>query len=391
MDTNKKNILHLIESLNMGGAQKIICQLASAVSEDGYNHSICSLLQSGPYEKIIRDEGIDLTVLHLKRRSIILFPLFVYDLFRLFKRLSNIVKKKQIDVLHAHLPDSSLIAIVIGWLTGTPVVLTVHNNFSLPSKRNAPFRDAVRTFVTNAVFKRADYIITVGNDIRDSLINVLGDKVTIKTVYNGIDYPRYSSSDGLDSLRFRQSLSVSSDAQLISMVGRLEKQKGHVYLIAAAAQLKEKYPDVVFLLVGEGGLREQLVAQAQYYKIEDNIRFLGNRDDVPAILRVSDLFVLSSIYEGIPLVILEAMAAGLPVVATNIAGSRELIESGVDGVLAESEDPEAIAQAIDSMLSDVGRSREMSVRAQIKVKERFTLQKMVSGTEDVYQEVLNAI
>jgi len=389
MNTNNKNILHLIESLNMGGAQKIIYQLASTVSEDGYNHSICSLLQSGPYEKIMRDEGIDLTVLNSKRRSIILFPLFVYDLFFLLKGLVNIVKKKQIDVLHAHLPDSSLIAIVIGWLTNTPVVLTVHNNFSLPSKRKAPLRDAVRTFVTNTIFKRADYIIAVGNDIRDSLFKVLGNKVAIKTVYNGVDYLRYANPEKLDSLQFRQSLSVSDDARLVSMIGRLEKQKGHVYLIDAVAQLKEKYPDVVFLLVGDGELKEQLVEQAQRLKIADNILFLGNRDDVPAVLGVSDLFVLPSIYEGIPLVILEAMAAGLPVVATNIAGTRELIKPGVDGVLAETENSEDIARAIDSVLSDVERSRRMSVLAQTKVKERFTLQQMVSGTEDIYREVLN--
>jgi len=390
MDTNKKNIFHLIESLNMGGAQKIIYQLASADSKNGYDHSICSLLQSGPYEKVMRDEGIDLVVLNAKRRSIILFPLFVYDLFCLLKRLVNIVKKKQIDILHAHLPDSSLIAIVIGWLTGTPVVLTIHNNFSLPSKRKAPLRDAVRTFVTNTVFKRADYIITVGNDIQDSLLKILGDKVTIKTVYNGVDYLRYSNPEKLDSLRFRQSLNVDDDARVIAMVGRLEKQKGHACLIDAAALLKGKYPDVVFLLVGDGELRDQLVEQAQRRKIIDNIVFLGNCDDVPAILGASDLFVLPSIYEGIPLVVLEAMAAGLPVIATDIAGTRELIESGVDGVLVATEDSEAIAHAIDDVLSDVGRSREMSVLAQIKVKERFTLQQMVSGTEDVYQEVLNA-
>ncbi len=375
----------------MGGAQKIIYQLASAVSEDGCNHSICSLLHSGPYEKVMRDEGIDLTVLNAKRRSIILFPLFVYDLFFLFKRLVNIVKKKQVDILHAHLPDSSLIAIVIGWLTNTPVVLTVHNNFSLPSKRKAPLRDAVRTFVTNTVFGRADYIIAVGNDIRDSLLKSLGNKVAIKTVHNGIDYLRYANPAKLDPFQFRQSLGVSNIARLVSMVGRLEKQKGHIYLIDAVAQLKEKYPDVVVLLVGDGELKAQLVEQVQRQKVAGNILFLGNRDDIPAILGISDVFVLPSIYEGVPLVLLEAMAAALPVVATNIAGTRELIESGVDGVLVEAESPEDIARAIDNVLSDVEQSRKMSVLAQTKVRERFTLQQMVSGTEDVYKEVLNAI
>ncbi|VAX11605.1 hypothetical protein MNBD_GAMMA26-6 [hydrothermal vent metagenome] len=387
---DKAKILHLIESLNMGGAQKIIYQLAS--TSDSSDHSVCSLYQGGPYEKIMRDDDIDLTLLKAKRRSVIFFPLFIYDLYCIFTRLVRIVKKDQIDILHAHLPDSSLIAIVVGKLTNTTVVLTVHNNFALPSKRKAPLRDALRTLVTNMVFKRANYIITVGNDIRDSLYDALGYRVAIKTVYNGVDYLRYARDlKKLDHLQFRQSLGISDKATIVTTVGRLDKQKGHTYLIDAAQQLIDDYPALIFLLVGEGELKEKLMDQVQSLQLSNNFIFLGNRNDVPDILAMSDLFVLPSIYEGIPLVILEAMAAGLPVVATDIAGTRELVESGVDGLLAKTESPKDIARTMNELLSDMACSKEMSLLAQAKVKKEFSLQKMVTGTEHIYLEVLGSV
>lgn len=386
-NVRKVKVLHLIESLNMGGAQKIIYQLASTSTSS--DHSVCNLYQSGPYEQIMHDEGIDLIPLKARRRSVIFLPFFIYDLYCIFTRLMVVVKSQQIKILHAHLPDSSLIAIVVGKLTNTPVVLTIHNNFSLPSKRKAPVRDALRTFITNMVFKRANYIITVGNDIKESLHQTIGYETPIKTVYNGVDYQRYTS--GLKKtapLQFRQSLGVSSQATIATVVGRLDKQKGHTYLIDAAHQLLDKYPELVFLLIGEGELKEKLIDQARSLKIADNFIFLGNRNDVPEILGMSDVFVLPSIYEGIPLVVLEAMAAGLPVVATDVAGTRELIESGIDGLLAKTEDSKDIARVMNNLLSDMARGKEMSLRAQTKVKESFSLQRMVAGTECVYHEVL---
>jgi glycosyltransferase involved in cell wall biosynthesis len=173
-------------------------------------------------------------------------------------------------------------------------------------------------------------------------------------------------------------------APLVLTVARLDAQKGVAYLLGAAADV----PDAVFVIAGEGPERAALEAQASSLGIAHRVRFLGHRRDVPALLAIADLFVLPSLWEGLPLSVLEAMAAGVPVVATRIGGTDELVRDGETGTLAPPENGPALADAIRSVLYDRERALRMAAAARALVEREHSASAMVSATAALYEELL---
>ena len=200
-------------------------------------------------------------------------------------------------------------------------------------------------------------------------------------VHNGIDAEGHPvpSSDGL-----RARIAGRSDRPIVLTVARLDSQKGHPYLLAAAAEI----PHAVFALVGEGGEQAALESQARALGIADRVRFLGHRDDVPELLAACNVFVLPSLYEGLPLSVLEAMAAAKPVVATAIDGTGEAVVDGVTGLLVPPADPVRLAGAIRGLLADGALASRMGEEGRARVRREFSLRKMIEGVTGVYDELL---
>jgi glycosyltransferase involved in cell wall biosynthesis len=203
----------------------------------------------------------------------------------------------------------------------------------------------------------------------------------IRLVYNGIDAerrPRHGTA-GL-----RAQLAGHPDRPIVLTVARLDPQKGHRYLLAAATEV----PEAVFALVGEGGERVALENQARTLGVAERVRFLGHRDDVPELLAACDLFVLPSLYEGLPLSVLEAMAAAKPVVATAIDGTTEAVVHEVTGILVPPADPGRLADAIRGLLTDVPLATGMGQHGRTRVSREFSLRAMIDGVTRVYDELL---
>jgi glycosyltransferase involved in cell wall biosynthesis len=174
---------------------------------------------------------------------------------------------------------------------------------------------------------------------------------------------------------------------VIGVVGRLEEQKGHAYLLAALPALRRAIPNLVVLLVGEGRLEEDLRRQVRELKLESMVRFLGTRRDLTEIYRALDLFVQPSLWEGLPLALLKAMGAGLPVVATRVSGSREAIVDGVNGSLVAPGDPEALARAILELHRHPEIRRRLGDAAHGTVAERYSLEAMLHRLEELYLDL----
>jgi glycosyltransferase involved in cell wall biosynthesis len=185
-----------------------------------------------------------------------------------------------------------------------------------------------------------------------------------------------------DVLRAR--LDVRSDRALALTVARLEAQKGITDLLDAAAML----PDVVFAIAGEGPQRDQLVAKAATLGVADRVRWLGHRDDVPALLAAADLFVLPSLNEGLPLAAMEAMLAGVPIVATDAGGTGEIVRDGITGVLVPPGDPEALSASIRALLSDRPRAARLAIAARELIEREHSAAAMVAATSRLYEELL---
>jgi glycosyltransferase involved in cell wall biosynthesis len=174
---------------------------------------------------------------------------------------------------------------------------------------------------------------------------------------------------------------------VIGAVGRLEDQKGHTYLLAALPELRREIPDLVVLLVGEGRRQADLKRQVQALGLQETVRFLGTRRDLPEIYRAMDLFVQPSLWEGLPLALLKAMGAGLPVVGTRVSGSLEAVEDGVNGRLVAPGDPQALAQAILELARHPEERRRLGDAARSTVVRRYSLVAMLRRLEELYLDL----
>jgi len=177
-----------------------------------------------------------------------------------------------------------------------------------------------------------------------------------------------------------------TDWPIVLTVARLDKQKGHSYLLEAAALV----PEAMFVLVGEGPERSALEAQASILGLSNRVVFLGYRDDVSDLLASCDVFVLPSLFEGLPLSVLEAMAAGKPVVATDIGGTNEAVKHGETGLLVPSADPESLARAIRTVLFDPVLSQRLGSAGRARVHQEFSAETMVQRIAEIYDELLDS-
>ena len=224
--------------------------------------------------------------------------------------------------------------------------------------------------------------IAVSNEVEKCLCRDLGvPPAKVRVVHNGIHTD--SMLRNSDS-RLRTELLAGCERPIVFTAARLHAQKGHDHLLAAAVQI----PEALFVLAGDGPDRARLEAKAVQLGIEGRVRFLGQRNDIDALLASCDIFVLPSLYEGLPLSVLEAMAAGRPVVATAVGGTNEAVIDGVCGRLVPPADPASLAAAINALLADRHGAARLAEEGRARVRRLFSIEAMVRGVESVYDEDL---
>lgn len=211
---------------------------------------------------------------------------------------------------------------------------------------------------------------------------------TLTVIPNAIDPARLRLPDGFDRATARRALGLDPDSPLICTVARLHPYKGHRFLFQAAEHLIRQHPRATFAIVGRGEEEPGLRAQAAASSAAERIHFLGERADVPEIVAASDLFVLPSLNEGLSLAMLEAMALGVPVVATDVGGASDVLSTGETGWLIPPGDVRALTGAIDAALADPGQARAHAARAQALVRRDFSIETHLRSLEALYREVL---
>ncbi len=234
--------------------------------------------------------------------------------------------------------------------------------------------------------KLAHRVITVSEGSRRSFLAQGYPSERFVCIHNGIELPRRRSAR--EGRQVRQALGLSADTPLLLTVARLTSQKGHDVLLAAAPAILARYPEACLACVGVGPELPKLAAQAQELGVGNAVRFLGHRDDVPALLAAADLFVLPSRFEGHPLAALEALAMGLPVVGTRVCGLDEAVISGETGLLVEPDQPEALAAAVIELLGAPERCRRMGQAGRRLVGERYNARRMAWATMALYDLLL---
>jgi glycosyltransferase involved in cell wall biosynthesis len=367
-------VLLLIDSFQMGGAERITAALLPHLDRSRVTPILCTLRSRGD-SPLAAQLGDNIRRIDLGAKRMI-DP-------AAFQRLLRLLQEEHIDLIHAQLQDSTVMAVAAHKLTGIPVVVTRHligEDHLSDGKRTLKqrLRNNLERISVQAGVAR---VITVSNATRDVYANQTGLPLNrFRTIYNGIDLEKFSRAE--DKTVVKKALWLPMDNPLVTMVGVLRPGKGHSVCIEAARSV----PNAHFVLVGDGMLRESLEAQAK--DLKGRVHFLGQRMDIAAILSATDIFVLPSDSEALPTVLIEAGAAGLPVVASNVGGVPEIVEDGVTGILIPPQDPQALADAIKRLIDDPVLARGMGDEAYQRVREKFTLSSQTTELIELYESVL---
>jgi glycosyltransferase involved in cell wall biosynthesis len=295
-------------------------------------------------------------------------------------RLSRILRERRVDILHSHQFYSSLFASPIGWLCRVPIVVeTPHGS---ERWRQGWFKS--RFVVDRFIGRFVDHYIAVSEANARYLAEDKGlPRRKIVVIKNGCDVerfdPAYKPPAGL-----KASLGISQTDPVLVVAARLEPQKGHSVLLRALRTVRREFPQVRVICLGEGCLRGELESQVRNLNLGSSVHFLGHQSNIRDWLSLADFSVLPSLWEGLPLAVIESLAAGRAVVATAVDGTPEVVIDGKTGCTVPPEDPERLAEAICLLLREPGLAKRMGEAGRSWVTEHFTQERQIRETQDLY-------
>ena len=356
----------------MGGADSQLLAAAQGLRARGHDILIVSLTSLGPMGVRARSVGIPTESLEMPRG--IPDP-------RGLVRLVRIVHSWRPDVLHSHMVHANLMARALRLVTPVPaLVSTIHNIYEGGPLWMAAYR------LTNGL---VDHMTIISQAAADRFIRerIVPGRL-LRVVSNGVDPEPYRQVPPGARDELRRALGLGQQFAWLA-VGRFEIAKDYPNMLRAFGAVRERHPDAVLLLVGRGSLQGETEALARELKLGEGVRFLGVRDDVPALVSAADGYVMSSAWEGMPMVLLEAAAGGLPIATTRVGGNHEAVLDGETGFLAPPRDHHALASAMLRLmgLSEAER-RAMGERGREHVRTHHSLTRVVERWEELYREVL---
>ncbi len=367
-----KTILHIIDTTGPGGAETVFIELADRMRQRGFRSLV---LIKGP--GWVEEE--------LKRRGLI--PL-IYDtkgtfLWDYVRYLFQLIRKEDVALIQSHLLGSNLYAAIAGMLTGTPVVASYHGVVDIsPNER---FRWLKYKIMNFGIMR----FVVVSNSLREEVKKrgMLNDRKT-DVIYNGIATQDYTLPR---ARRIRAELGLLGDELLVGCLGNVRPAKGYDLLVEAAAQLKLSFPHVHFVIAGQGkrSLTEQLHEQLETLGVETNVHFIGFQSDSAEFLSNMDMFLLPSTSEGFSISTIEAMAAGLPVIATRCGGPEEIIENDHTGLLVEAGSSAALVEGLNILLERPDFARKIAGQGKVAVQASYDIEVMLGSYEKIYTRLLN--
>lgn len=363
----KVKVMHLLQGLEVGGLENMVVNLLNGLNRDLYRPSVCCYDTLGSLSGALY--GVDIHF--LKRRPGI-------DYAYPFK-LATLLKREKIDILHLHNSTAFFYGVIAGRIAGIPAIVYTEHARDIRPNIKVRVTDKILSLFTDRVIVVADFLM------KNLVEYEWFDPLKITTIYNGIDGSEFLKE--YDQRELRKELGLSWSSRIIGIVARLDPIKNHKSLIKAMQIVSTEFSETVLLVVGDGPSRGEIIALISECKLGRNVRLLGVRNDIPRLLSIMDVFVLCSKSEGLPLTLLEAMAAGKAIVATKVGGIPSVIEDAVNGLLIPPDDPKAIARAIIELLADKEKARRMGIMARKKFESEFTLNKMVKRYEEVYESV----
>jgi glycosyltransferase involved in cell wall biosynthesis len=373
-------VLFIIGTLDVGGSETQLAELAARLDRASFEVTVCVMKTGGALAAPLAARGVRVETLGFTSARQVPWrqrPRAVFDAWRGIVRLWRLLRRERPDVVHGFLVPAYLLATFVGRLAGIRTIVSSRRSLGLFKEKKT-----VYLFFERIADRMTDLFIANSEAVRaDTLRREPVSPSQIIVIHNGLDFER------LDLAAPAADLPSDSRPRVI-VVSNLIRYKGHEFFLRAWRDVVRRVPGATALLAGDGPMRGMLESMCRELGIEQTVTFLGVRSDVPSLLAASDLYVHPSLQEGYSNALLEAMAAGLPVIATAVGGNVEAVEDGVTGCLVPAEDAAALAAAMIRLLSEKSGAKAIGSRARAAVRARHGLADGVRSYEAVYRRLV---
>lgn len=366
-------ILHLISSSGLLGAERVLLELAEHSKRSGLKVTIGVFNNSQnpnfDLAKYAKGKDFDIQIFPCNGR-------FDKKTIRMIK---DHMDQAGIQILHSHNYKSNFYARRALSNNNIRWIVTNHG------RRFGP-KLMLYNLLDGLMVRRADRVIAVSKEIAKRMKRARIDSKKICLIENGVNLERFQKKIASESIK--ESLGIKKDVPVVATVGALTEEKGHLYLLRAIPKVVQRFPEAIFLFIGDGRERPNLEKTTSSLGIKNSVIFAGMRNDVPGLLSILDVFVLPSLNEGLPMALLEAQAARIPVVATRVGAMPDVVEDRVTGILVSPKDPQAIAEAIIMILSDKKFASDIAHKGFERVRDHFSSEKMGDKYIAIYKELI---
>ncbi len=358
--------------LKYPGALTSVNDLVASLDKDKFEAMFCYLSNDGPAENHFAQAGFKVCYLSSIKR-------FNAFRFSVLMKLVRVLKENDIDILHCHAHKSTIYGALAGlFIPKLKIIAHVHG-----LGRSARLR---RKLTNSLIYRRLNRILCVAQAVKQDLLknNWLVPDSKITVLPNSIDYHLFADAPDSNG-QIRKQSGLPDEAFVFAMIGRLDPTKGISYLIDAFVRVRAKSPSAHLVFVGRGASMSQYQKQVRELSLSDSVHFLGYRKDIPALLKAMDAFVLASVREGMPRVILEAMAAGVPCIATAVGGIPEIITDDETGFLVKPGDSEALADAMSKIIDmPLEKRKQIGENSTQRVKTFYSHDVIGKKLEEIY-------
>lgn len=373
LEMKKVRLLHLITRLPIGGAERLLLGILRNLDDRRFESVVCCIQDRGELAEEAEALGVPVIALNLMQRG-------GHDR-QVVPALRRLIREQHIDLVHTHLYHANLYGRLAARKEGVPAIASVHNTY----KKRKWYRHLINRWLA-----RKTFVVTAGSeDVERDLLEVdCLPKAKVVRLPNSIDLSRVETK--LSVAEAKQRFGFAPSDIVIGTVGRVEEQKGQAFLLEAFARLSQRPAggQLKLLLVGDGRLLSQLKESAERLGITQTSCFPGNIAKLADVYRSIDIFVMPSLWEGLSLAMLEAMAAGLPIVATEVGGARDVLGNSQWGLLTPAHDSAALADAIAVLLDNPQRRAEMASGGADRVRKNYSVTALTSQLSNIYLAAL---
>ncbi|MCD6319965.1 MAG: glycosyltransferase family 4 protein [Candidatus Desulfofervidaceae bacterium] len=377
-------VLHIVTRfLKWGGAERNTYYSIQGLDRERYDVDLA----------IGRDSQLDLLENYehgqvLQIDSLVRDPNPLLDLGALF-RLYRLIKSGNYDIVHTHTGKAGILGRIAARIARVPIIIHgLHGTMTSPN----PVLDKIYLFLDRFTGRFTDCFISVGEDLKQRYIKrKIGDPSKYRVIHSGMDLNAFYKAGDLPKpavIKKRRELGVADDELAVGMVASLEPRKGHKYAISAIRELIQHHTNIKLLFVGDGWYRAKLEELVRQNGLEDSIIFTGYREDIAEVIATFDIVILTSLWEGLPQVLVQSAAVGKPIVTFDVEGAEEVVQDGVNGFIVPLKDVDALVEKVEYLLSGMERAMAMGRQGRKIIGEQWTVETMQEKTRQLYEELL---